>query len=401
MKIVFILPSVHTNILGWIHGLIALGHDVTLDTVRPNRKKTGEAVGAVGASHHQIAPTESWLRLRQLRFLRDQGRRWFVPDGAYKRHLVDRNADVVVVRPYSVPLAITAWKAVRKSGGRLVLYEQHDPRPLRRWIRDVKDPRLQVALAYGSIRLRLLGWFLGAAVISPVVWTDMSQALDDPRVVPFAPPPFGNPPRDQSKSRQGFNILVVARFQPRKRHDVAIEAVETLLDNGHDINLAIVGHSLGRDDEACAATVQARVEASSHRDRITISHNIPPEQMVVFYAQNDILVLPAEREPASVAVIEALAAGLPVIVSDSCGTAGYVGGNQRGMLMREADVADLTEKLTALADDRLLLAALGSRAATFATDFLMPNFVAARLLAASGLGRQRLRRRRAPRSARR
>ena len=62
------------------------------------------------------------------------------------------------------------------------------------------------------------------------------------------------------------------------------------------------------------------------------------------YSQSNLFVLPASSEPASYAIIEALAHGMPVICSSSCGTKWYVGDNC-GLIFKDKSISELESSI--------------------------------------------------------
>jgi len=71
-----------------------------------------------------------------------------------------------------------------------------------------------------------------------------------------------------------------------------------------------------------------------------------------FYAASDCLVLPSEYEPWGLVVNEAMAAGLPVIVSDKVGCAAdLVRSGENGVVYRCGDLAALAKALGVVVTD--------------------------------------------------
>jgi glycosyltransferase involved in cell wall biosynthesis len=68
------------------------------------------------------------------------------------------------------------------------------------------------------------------------------------------------------------------------------------------------------------------------------------------YNQNDIIVLPSVNEPIGIVVPEAMACGLPAIVSDTCGAKTYVRDGENGFIFKTFDYFDLADKIVQLSD---------------------------------------------------
>lgn len=80
------------------------------------------------------------------------------------------------------------------------------------------------------------------------------------------------------------------------------------------------------------------------------------------YAIGDVFVLPSTFEPRGLVVNEAMACGLPVVVSDRCGVIGdLVFDGDNGYVFAAGDAAQLASRLDRLAGDRALAATMSRR----------------------------------------
>ncbi len=145
-------------------------------------------------------------------------------------------------------------------------------------------------------------------------------------------------------------VLMVAEFIPRKRHRDPVEALAIL--GRADVHLALAG--TGPEMEAVAAMAAERGVA----DRVHLlgfRHDVPALMRAA-----DVLVLPSEHEGLPTCVIEAQAAGLPVIGSDIRGTRDLLEAGC-GVLVPLGDPAALAEAMRAVLDDPDYAAALAAR----------------------------------------
>jgi glycosyltransferase involved in cell wall biosynthesis len=93
---------------------------------------------------------------------------------------------------------------------------------------------------------------------------------------------------------------------------------------------------------------------------------ILPQQMPSVYANADVLVLPSIAEGSAVAVLEAMASGLPVIVTPNAG-ADAVRDGIEGFVVPIRDARTIAARLTQLADDADLRTRMGRAARDAAT----------------------------------
>jgi glycosyltransferase involved in cell wall biosynthesis len=137
--------------------------------------------------------------------------------------------------------------------------------------------------------------------------------------------------------------LYLGELEPRKRPLTAVEAAERVAARGLPFVLLVAGSG-----------PQARdVQARAGRSVRFLGYRRDPERVL---AAADVFVMPSEREGLSLAVLEAMAHGLAVVVSDGPGNPEAVG--DAGLVFPVGDVAALADALarvTADAEERTRL----------------------------------------------
>ena len=163
-------------------------------------------------------------------------------------------------------------------------------------------------------------------------------------------------------------VLFLARLHARKRPVLFVEMARRLLADGVHARFTLVG-----PDEGEAAAVLAAIGDES---RISWEGPVDPQDAPQRMALATAYVLPAEREPYPMAVLEAMSVGLPVVVTPDCGLAAAVRDSGCGQVAG-GTVEELAAAVrTVLAD----AGAYGRRAReTARRDFTM-SAVASRLL---------------------
>lgn len=141
----------------------------------------------------------------------------------------------------------------------------------------------------------------------------------DVRVLPnvvdtdfFTPPP----------SRPGFpplRILSVALFNPRKRLDTVIRALDLLVKRGVDVVLDLGG------DGPQMGELRALAHNLGVGERVRFLGHLSPEGVRQAMHGAHIFVLPSEYETFGVVYAEALSCGLPVIATDRGGPRDFIG----------------------------------------------------------------------------
>jgi glycosyltransferase involved in cell wall biosynthesis len=148
-------------------------------------------------------------------------------------------------------------------------------------------------------------------------------------------------PKDESR----LNILIIARMVPFKRYGDLLRAIKAIKDRKlFKFILNIRGE--GPEEKI----INSLIDELGIRAEVNFLPFSPHEKLRDFYNQNDILVLPSFNEPIGVVAPEAMACGLPVIVSDTCGAKTYVKDGVNGYIFKTFDYFDLAEKIILLAD---------------------------------------------------
>lgn len=184
--------------------------------------------------------------------------------------------------------------------------------------------------------------------------------------VPFAeadPPPAERP-----------EVLYLARLAPRKRPRVFVEAATALGKRFDQAEFALVG-----PDEGEGAAVRAAIQAArTAGTRITWEGPLAPELTGARMRRASIYVLPSVDEPYPMSVLEAMALGRPVIVTDTCGLAGLVRRGDAGIVVDES-AASLIAAIGTLLADPAEAAAMGARGRDLVRTELSMDAIAAAL----------------------
>jgi glycosyltransferase involved in cell wall biosynthesis len=136
-------------------------------------------------------------------------------------------------------------------------------------------------------------------------------------------------------------VLNVGAIQTRKNIAGLVEAFETLDDSWRLVLAGSFGHG--------AESIQARIERSPARSRITVAGYVSAQELAQWYARASIFAFPSLDEGFGIPVLEAMAAGIPVVTSTSSALP-EVAGNA-ALLVDPRDTGALAEALQRLAQD--------------------------------------------------
>lgn len=161
-----------------------------------------------------------------------------------------------------------------------------------------------------------------------------------------------------------INIIDIGKFYKRKDHISLLKAVNTLKDK-YKIRLTIIGEKadIRTEDE-----IYQYVDRHDLGDMVDVLVNVSYKQVLEMYKDFDLFVLPSYDEPAAYSIVEAMANGLPVIASDTCGTKCYIEEGTNGHVFKSKDADDLAEKIERTIQDRHELIKMGKRSYSKATE---------------------------------
>ena len=164
---------------------------------------------------------------------------------------------------------------------------------------------------------------------------------------------------------EGRRILFVNRLDRRKGFPVMVQAFRRVAASRSDALLVVAGDGTDR-----SAIRDLPVE---HRARVVMLGNVPHEKLPSFHAASSVFCAPATgRESFGIVLIEAMAAGLPVVASDIAGYREVVRDGADAILVRPGDPEDLARAIELVLDDgkaaKRLAAAGRERAQRFSWD---------------------------------
>jgi len=151
-------------------------------------------------------------------------------------------------------------------------------------------------------------------------------------------------------------ILAVGGIEPRKGSDTLVRAIAALRRSGRRPVLAVVGGHSFQDYRAYRDRVLASLPELGLRldDDVLLLGTVADADLPAWYAAADVLAFPSTKEGWGLAVLEAMAAGLPVVTSDLPVFREYLRPGRDALLVPVDNPPALAAALTAVLDDRPL-----------------------------------------------
>jgi glycosyltransferase involved in cell wall biosynthesis len=179
----------------------------------------------------------------------------------------------------------------------------------------------------------------------------------------------------------GRVVMQVARFQRVKGQLLLLEAAERLLadPNSADVTFVLVG-GVDRTSEECEqyhAEVQARARSGRLKNRVVLLG--PRDDIPALMQAADVIVCPSDFETFGMAVIEAQAAGVPVVARDRGAVSESVKDRETGRLVGSADPGELAQAIREFLADPAWAGQVAQRARMRALEMYRPGMRAERL----------------------
>lgn len=236
---------------------------------------------------------------------------YFYPDGVaaimlgehFKKPVVitARGTDINLIPQYSLPRRMVLW-AARKAAKAITVCNA------------LKEE--MVALGADPAKIQPLRNGVDLVLFQPVDRAQMRQKL----------------------GMQRFTLLSVGLLEPRKGHELIIQAMPDM----PDVDLFIAGSGPDRQKlENLARSLDI-----AHRVRFLGPR--PQQELREYYGAADALVLASSREGWANVLLESMACGTPVVASNVWGTPEVVASPDAGVLMKERTPQGIVEAVKAL-----------------------------------------------------
>lgn len=150
------------------------------------------------------------------------------------------------------------------------------------------------------------------------------------------------------KVSQSFKILCISRLTGRKGINYLIGAMKLISGKYPSAKLKIVGDGDAKTD------LEKQAKELGIGDKVDFQGRIRHDKLPNIYANSHVFVLPSLNEGMSNTMLEALAAGLPIVATDTGGTKELVRDGENGSIVRMKDEKDIADKIGKLIDDQEL-----------------------------------------------
>jgi len=179
---------------------------------------------------------------------------------------------------------------------------------------------------------------------------------------------------DIDQLRQSLNLkeekvfISVSRLSNEKNIDFMIEAIDSLRQQTNvPFRFLMIGDGHQRD------RLQAKIRDLGLEQHVTLVGSVPPEDMAIWYRLGDAFLFASKSETQGMVILEAMAAGLPVVAVRSSGIEDVVRDGLNGFKTPERQ-DQWCAQVKRLLEDDALRQTLAEQALAFAGDFSVEQF---------------------------
>jgi len=170
-------------------------------------------------------------------------------------------------------------------------------------------------------------------------------------------------------------VVMVARMGHRKGFDIFLEVCRLLRDRGGAFEASMAGGWNSKEDQRTAAEY-----IRTHQLESVVKDCGVVDDMGPIYAQADLLLLPARRDPLPRVIMEAMGHGIPVVASRVDGIPEMMDEGVTGLLVDAEDVSGFTRAVERLLKDEELRRRMGVAGRERAKRLFAPEIYSAAML---------------------
>lgn len=219
------------------------------------------------------------------------------------------------------PLVTMSWGSdLLKKADRSLLYRWATRFTLARSDVLVGDCRAvqnkAVALGFPAERVLLFPWGVDLNTFSPKAGSELRARLG---------------------WQDAFVLLSLRAWEPIYGVEVVVKAFAQIADAIPQARLLLPGNG------SLAAQIHALIQQYNLGERVHLAGQIRQDELPSYYRAADLYVSASHSDGSSVSLMEALASGLPALVSDIPGNLEWLTPGQEGWFFHDGDAADLAQ----------------------------------------------------------
>ncbi len=257
---------------------------------------------------------------------RTLGTRWRIYHPGHLWRLLANDTDLLILKHINDPINLIPYLLCWLKGIQCLVVVQR-----------VSHPRfLGYKFMYTVLLVLLRSLGVKVMCVTEASYAEVNRDLPHSSYIPACINPlrFSSRPATNASTNE-LRLLTIAKYQPRKNIPLLVESLAILVRKYSAIkfHLTVIG-ALGSNAQRlkeyqriCDLIKHQRLTAA-----VSLLKDLPYEVIAHHYQASDLFVLPAVSEPLGYAVLEAMAAGLPILCSADVGAASYIEPGKNGYI---------------------------------------------------------------------
>lgn len=193
---------------------------------------------------------------------------------------------------------------------------------------------------------------------------DLVKRGIDARRVTVSHPGIDHPPFEADTSTpRAPKVIFVGRLEVYKKVDVMLHAMKRLEARFPEAEIVVIGRGPAQGD------LQRLSNELGLADRTLFTGFVSDEERDRLLSEARVCVFPSEKEGWGLTVIEANAAGTPVVATDADGLRDSVRDGETGWLVTDGDVDGFADRIGALLEDDALATRMSAAALAWSKRF--------------------------------
>jgi len=164
--------------------------------------------------------------------------------------------------------------------------------------------------------------------------------------------PRTSPPSDP----EAFTLFCSRSWEPIYGVDILAKAFVKVASVDPDVNLILLGGG------SQGSRIRQILTSDNVMERVHFGGHVTQKDLLHWYHMTDLYISPSHVDGSSVTLMEALASGLPCLVSDIPGNREWIQDGVNGWLFRDGDADDLAQKIISAIRNRSSLTKMGQAA---------------------------------------
>ncbi len=351
MKILFLIPRYHTNIIHTINAHIKLDHRVEMHV-----KNYGFIEDHANLKPIKFEESIITKFIKSIFNVKTINNSFYLPKlFNYFYYLRKNKFDFAILRVHGFVYTYVVSIILKLCKIKIIYYQQTNLD-----LSFLENKNLHSNFRKFEFYLRLA--FFDAKWVTPLKYENYENNIKKLYYLPFV---VKVNKLDLNFSK--LKIITIGKFVERKNHIFFLESILDLIQS-HNINITIVGELSNKYHKDYYKKLIKFVEKNNLKNNVLIKKNIDHEKIYDLYKENNLFVLPSTNEPASISLLEAMGCGLTSICSDTCGTRTYIKNGYNGYIFRNNDKEDLRNKILLILKNLKRLKYMSNNSFNFACE---------------------------------